>query len=81
MQGFLARAGWSRMDTGDADRSLAKSWVVYPASMARMALSLKRKMPFATGAIADPKATRIVLLLGSNAVPFDARLRREHRLL
>jgi LytR cell envelope-related transcriptional attenuator len=72
-QDRLTALGWKKSDVGDSDRRFAKSWVVYPASEYRRAMALKRQLPFATRAIVDSRATRVVLLLGENAASYEAR--------
>jgi hypothetical protein len=76
MTGYLAARGWSAVRPADAPRSRQVSTIVYPASARLAANRLAARLPFPTALQPSAKGTGLVLLVGSNALPFDDRLRR-----
>jgi hypothetical protein len=76
IQVFLGRRGWSRLDTGDNAVRLDESRIVFPVGSSDAARRLARALPFRTRLYPSSRANRVQLLVGANAVGFDARLKR-----
>jgi hypothetical protein len=70
LSGQLALRGWPQANIGKAEQRFSGSWLVYPASGKRAALSLQKKLPFATRILFDSRVDRVVLLVGGNASEF-----------
>ncbi len=77
IQVFLGSRGWSRLDTGDNAVRLAESRIVFPVGSSDAARRLARALPFRTRLYPSSRANRVQLLVGANAVGFDARLKRK----
>jgi hypothetical protein len=77
IQVFLGSRGWSRLDTGDNAVRLSESRIVFPAGSVDAARRLARALPFRTRLYPSSRANRVQLLVGANAVGFDARLKRK----
>lgn len=75
MTGYLHKKGWARLAKGDAPYQLAVSRVIYPPLRRAQAMRLIATTPFKVEAVVSSKADHVQLLLGTNAVAFDARLR------
>jgi hypothetical protein len=63
--------GWAALDKGDAAFRLASSKVLFPPENRSEALRLIRALPFPVTAVPMPKADRILVLVGRDAVRFD----------
>lgn len=79
IQAFLGSRGWSRLDTGDNAVRLGESRIVFPVGRGDEARRLSRALPFRTRLYPSSQANRVQLLVGGNAVSFDARLARQKR--
>ncbi|WBY07500.1 LytR C-terminal domain-containing protein [Sphingomonas sp. 7/4-4] len=77
IQAFLGSRGWSRLDTGDNAVRLDESRIVFPVGSVDAARRLARALPFRTRLYPSSRANRVQLLVGANAVGFDARLKRK----
>ncbi|KRC78364.1 LytR C-terminal domain-containing protein [Sphingomonas sp. Root241] len=77
IQVFLGSRGWSRLDTGDNAVRLDESRIVFPVGSSDAARRLARALPFRTRLYPSSRANRVQLLVGANAVGFDARLKRK----
>lgn len=67
VQQHLAQSGIGQTQVGDADRRYRLSWVVYPVGQKDRALSVQKSLPFRARIVPEPRASRIVVLLGANA--------------
>lgn len=74
---FLGSRGWSRLDTGDNAVRLDESRIVFPVGSSDAARRLARALPFRTRLYPSSRANRVQVLVGANAVGFDARLKRK----
>jgi hypothetical protein len=73
VQSYLAGRGWRPLDRGDSEMRIAVSRIVYPPVGEATARRLARSLPFQTRLYATPQANRVQLLVGGNAVRFDAK--------
>lgn len=72
VQSYLIGRGWQPLDRGDSAMRIAISRILYPPEGAATAHKLARALPFTTRLYAAPQASRVQLLVGANAVRFDA---------
>jgi hypothetical protein len=77
IQAFLGGRGWSRLDTGDNAVRLDESRIVFPVGAGDAARRLARALPFRTRLYPSSRANRVQLLVGANAVGFDARQKQK----
>ena len=68
---YLLARGWVALDKGDAAFRLASSKVLFPPANQSEALRLVRALPFPATAVPMPKADRILVLIGRDALGFD----------
>jgi len=68
---YLLARGWGALDKGNAAFRLASSKVLFPPANRSEALRLIRALPFPATAVPMPKADRILVLVGRDAVGFD----------
>ena len=74
LKSFISDFGWQSVDTGDLDERREESFIIHPIGSEEAASNLSKQLPFKTTVSASPLATRLVLVLGANAVPFDRQL-------
>jgi hypothetical protein len=73
VQSFLAGRGWQPLDRGDSGMRIATSRILYPPVAEATARKLAQVLPFPTRLYAMTKANRVQLLIGGNALRFDAK--------
>ncbi|MGN6817679.1 MAG: LytR C-terminal domain-containing protein [Sphingomonas sp.] len=79
VQAYLAGRGWRPLDRGDSGMRILTSRILYPPQGETTARKLARAVPFATRLYAAPRANRIQLLVGANALRADSKLAGRRR--
>ncbi len=77
--GVLARKGWSGVESGDAVFKLERSQVMCPPDRCAEAAKLAATLPFKVRATPSVKVSRILVLLGKDALGADPQARRAER--
>ena len=73
VQSYLAGRGWQPLDRGDSGMRIATSRILYPPMTETTARKLAQALPFPTRLYTEAKANRVQLLIGGNALRFDAK--------
>lgn len=73
VQSYLAGRGWQPLDRGDSGMRIATSRILYPPMAEQTARKLAQALPFPTRLYTVAKANRVQLLVGGNALRFDAK--------
>jgi len=73
VQSYLAGRGWQPLDRGDSGMRIATSRILYPPMAEPTARKLAQALPFPTRLYTEAKANRVQLLIGGNALRFDAK--------
>jgi len=77
--GVLARKGWSGVESGDAVFKLERSVVMCPPDRCSEAAKLAATLPFKVRAMPSIKVSRILVLLGKDALGADPQSRATGR--
>jgi hypothetical protein len=77
--GVLARKGWSGVEAGDAVFKLERSQVMCPPDRCAEAAKLAATLPFRIRATPSAKVSRILVLLGKDALGADPQARAADR--
>lgn len=73
VQSYLAGRGWQPLDRGDSGMRIPTSRILFPPMAEATARRLAQAVPFATRLYPVAKANRVQLLVGANALRFDAK--------